>query len=126
MVNVADTDEAGALVRGINVETTGLHFRLVGDDTDNDPINPGKSSDDVGREVRHDLEEGILIGEHVDDIEDIEGNLRVGRNEVFEAVVDVETERIRQGVWGVIDIVGGQVRHEGLEPARWHGRHPRQ
>ena len=71
-VDVADADEAGGLVGGIDVDAAGLDRRLVGDDADDEAFEFGEADEHVGREVRHDFKPAARVHEAVDDLLHVE------------------------------------------------------
>ena len=64
-VGVADLRESGGLLRGVDVETAGQVHRLVRDDTYRAPVDARERGNDVGREVRGELEH-VAVVEHAE------------------------------------------------------------
>ena len=82
---VAEADEAGGLAAGVDVEDAGQHLRLVGDDADGLAVEAAEAGDDVLREVRGDLEEFGLVDRLQDQLLDVIGLVRIGRDQGVEA-----------------------------------------
>ena len=76
---VAEADEPSGLDRGIDVEATGKHLRLIGHDSDGVPAQSAEADDYVVREVCLNFKEGAVV-EHLldgsDDIVRVTGVLR--------------------------------------------------
>src|SRR5699024_11419478 len=66
---IAEADESGRLLGGVDVEGACQLHRLVGDDSDAGSLDPAEAGDDVRGEQLGDLEELAVIehgGDHVE------------------------------------------------------------
>jgi hypothetical protein len=108
---VAGADEAGGLLRGVNVEAAGEVHRLVGDHAGGGAGDPAEPDDDVGREGRVDLAEGVGVEDGLDDPVDVVGLVGGVGDERVELLVgggDAEVGRGREG-GRLVEVVRRQV-----------------
>ena len=109
---VAEADEAGSLVAGIDVQDTGQIGGLVGHDAHGATVQAAEADDHILREVGHDLEEVLVVQHRLDDVLDVIGQVRVFGDdglEGFRLAMDV----VRAGdERRILHIVGGQEAEE--------------
>ena len=110
---VAEADEAGGLVGGVDVQAAGLHVGLVGDDADHHAADPAEADDDVLGEVLVHFQEIPVIHQAADDGLDVQGRAVVAGNQVAHAFVRAQVKRGVQLVGRFFRVVGGK---EGKEP----------
>src|SRR5262249_26203043 len=109
---VAEPDEAGALERGVDVETSGQVRRLIGDDPDRPAAEPSETDDQIGREAGVDFEEIALVEHRADDVEHVVGLVRLVGYDALEAFV-AAVDRIPGGTpRRLLEIVLRQEGHQ--------------
>ena len=79
---VAGRDEPGGLVGGVDEEHSPLLLRLVGDDPDGPAVEARVPDHELLRPALLDLEERALVDQRVDQVDHVEGRLRVGRDDL--------------------------------------------
>ncbi len=107
--NVAETDEAGAFVRGVDVEGAGFDGGVVGNDADDDALDAGETDDDVRGEERVNLEEGVGVGEAGDDAMYVKRSFGVLGDELVHLRVGREVQLGLGRVGRVLEVVGRDV-----------------
>lgn len=70
---VAEADESGGLLRGVDVEGARVDGRLGGDDPGGAPLEAREADEDRGREEGLDLEELLVVGDRLDDLDHVVG-----------------------------------------------------
>ena len=102
---VAEADEAGCLVGGVDVKHAGKERGLVGDDAHGAAAQAGKAHDDVLGKVGHHLEEVLVVDHRLDDVLDVVGHVRVfghDRLQAFVLAVGVIGARTQGGLLHVV------------------------
>ena len=89
---IAEADELCALVRGIDVQHTGHHVRLVGDKAHGTAQNSTKADNQVGGKTRLALEEVAIVGDTDDDLADVVALLAIDGNDVAELWIRLGVE----------------------------------
>src|SRR5260221_14201932 len=74
---VAETDEAGCLFAGVNIEDACVVRWLVSDNSYAVPAEAGEANDDVGGEILVNLEEAPIVHNHLDGFIDVIRPIRV-------------------------------------------------
>jgi len=109
---VAEADEPGALDRSVVVEHTGQHLGLVGHDAHRAPVEAREADDDVGGEIRLDLEKVMLVRHDPDQRLHVVRLVRIVRQEAVQlgvlAVDGIGVLRQR----GRVGVVLGEKRQE--------------
>ena len=107
---VAETHEASALDRSIDVEAAGEVSGLVPHDTDAPPAEASKPHDEVCREMLVNLEKPTLVHDRCDQLFHVVGLHGVEGHELVE-LRGLPVERVvRRSQRGLLQVVGG---HEG-------------
>ena len=106
---VAEADEAGGFVAGVDVEHAGQHRWLVGDDPDAVPAEARKADDDVRRELRVDLEEMAIVDDPTDHVLHVVGPVGVVGDDGVEFGVGAQRIVLRGDEGRVFHVVLGQV-----------------
>ncbi len=81
---VAEPDEARRLVGRVHVERAAEHHRLVGDDADRLPTDPGQPGDEVLRPLGLHPEDVAVVDHRGDHLADVVGAPRRGRDDVVD------------------------------------------
>jgi hypothetical protein len=115
---VAEADEAGALERGVDVEDPGEVGRLVGDHADAAPAEPGEADHQVPRVGGVDLEEPAVVDHPADQLLDVVGLVRVGRDQLVERLVLAVGRVVAGHRRRVVDVVRRQVGEQLADGAR--------
>ena len=112
VVDVADPDEPGDLVAGVDVEDAGHDRGLAGDDPDREPVEPGEADDGIRGVGRVDLEEAVAIEDAAEDVADVVGLGLVVGDQRVERVVHPFGRVVRGDLRRVLVVVLGQVAEE--------------
>jgi hypothetical protein len=81
---VAKAYEARRLDRALDIETTGQHQRLVGDEADRGALHTTETDDDILRVIRLDLEKVLFVDDLIDQLLYIVGLVRIIRHQRIE------------------------------------------
>ena len=111
---VAQADEAGDLVGGVDVQRAGHVAGLVGDDADRITVEAGEADYRVGRVVGLDLEEAVLVEDHLDCIADVVRLVLVIRDEIVEGLVHARHRIFRGDLRRFLVVVLRQIAQEQL------------
>lgn len=90
VVRVADPDEPGGLVGGVDVEHTRHRLRLVGDEADRAPDNASETGHHVGRIAGLDFEEVAVIDKRCDDIANVVALVALDRDDVAQSGIQLD------------------------------------
>jgi hypothetical protein len=90
--DIAEPYEPCRLVGGIDIERSRFNQGIVGDNAGNNPLDTGKTNDDVSRESLVDFEEVSVIGEAFNDLGHIERILRAFRDQFAHFVVQAHID----------------------------------
>ena len=103
---VAETHKPRALGGRIDIERARQKRRLVGHDPDRTPIHPGEAYDDVLRIVLLHFEEITVIGDRMDHILDVIGQVRLIRHDPVKRGIGAVSRIAARPARRIIQIVG--------------------
>ena len=129
---IAEADELAALVGRVDIQYTGHHVGLVGDDADRAADHSGETGHNIWCEASLDFEEVPAVDDARDDFADIVALLAVDRNNVtqcwvglddffriddrrfFSVVLRQEAQQLLCNEHGLLIVIGDEVDVAGL------------
>ena len=102
---VAETNEAGTLAAGVNVEHTGIYRWLVGHDTYALTVEAGEADDDVACELWLYLEELAIVNNASNHLVHVVSLVAVVRDDLVESVLKTVDRVVALLAWCCLHIV---------------------
>ena len=109
---VAEPDEPGRFVRGVDVEHPGQDRGLVGHDPDRPTPQPRKAHHDVPRKMGMDLKETAVVHDAPDDLGDIIRLVGAVRNDVIQTHIPPARIVLQGSRWRLFQVVRRQVAEQ--------------
>ena len=104
---IAESNEAGHLVGGIDVERPREHAGLIGDDPRRAPLDAPETDHRILGKPELDFEEVLMVQQTFEHSTDVVGNFRFCRQQVIERRIVFQVQAVCQPR-RVLEIVGGR------------------
>src|SRR5574344_1595033 len=112
---VAEQYELRRLVRGVDVDASGLELRRVRDDTDHGAFDAGETDDHILREIALHFEPFARVHQMFDHLVHVERRLAVFRDEFVHSFVALDADAVRKVVRRILEVIARQEAQKLLD-----------